>query len=46
VVVKGPGISAKEKGKTMVKARGEEKEKGMERAKVEEDEEGHLDTPR
>ncbi len=45
VAVKGPGILAKEKEKTMAKARGEEKEKGMERAKGEEDEEGHLDTP-
>jgi hypothetical protein len=29
VVVKGPGILAKEKGRTMAKARVEEKEKGM-----------------
>jgi hypothetical protein len=43
VVVRGPGISAKERGKEMAKARSEEKEKEMERAKVEEDEVGHLD---
>jgi hypothetical protein len=46
VVVKGPGISDKEKGKEMAKEKGEEKEKGTERAKAEEDEEEHQGTQR
>ena len=46
VVVKGPGISDKEKGKEMAKEKGEEKEKGMERARAEEDEEEHQGTQR
>lgn len=46
VVVKGPGISVKEKGKELAKEKDEEKEKEMERARAEEDEEGHLDIPR
>ena len=43
VVVKGPEITEKEKGKQVAKERDEEKEKAMVRAKDEEDEAGHLD---
>ena len=46
VVVKGPGISVKEKGKEMAKEKGEEKEKGTERAKAGEEEEEHQGTQR
>ena len=43
VVVKGPEITEKEKGKEVAKERDEGKEKAMEKEKDEEDEAGHLD---